>query len=1045
MANEGIMAAPMPMQQQQQQPLQGYVSSLDAYNAASSAMQETNPQAFGEYKAAIGSKLSELNLKSSEIESFVTLLEYMLQYPDQYKEVIRAGIEAGAIEEGDFPPEFDQSFVSTMLAALNEQRIQQVQNVSPEAMGPGPQEPMAMKSGGLADAAKALQARGRGRDTILAHINPQEAEMLRRAGGLGTINPYTGLREYGWLNDAWNGVKGVAKGVGDAVKSVASSPIGRIALSIGLTMYLGPLAAGYGIGTAGTAALVGGGLSALSGGSLQDVLKGAAMGYIGGTIAPSISGYMPGAAGSVLNQGFTGAALGTGFGLASGMSLQDSLKAGAIGGVTAAGVGYGQQKGYIPGGKPVDLGYSPAEQARLEQMGPISLDDNLSINPVNPVGDATSNLPPSTVDKYSPYYKAPVDNLPSSTVDKYSPYYKEPVDNFMVSQAQANAVMEQPGYTPRLSTQSQYLMNTPPTDYSLGTAPLGATNSFLSAETTPVVAPTSTATIQGVNASQPRIENINGRPNYVTFDSNGAPVYKPVPFNERVYSDSGTVSVKPSPPVSYDQPGRFGTDSGVQTSPAPSAMNDASAQFGTSAGGSGQQTANTYYTAGSGQSQDAISMRDAMPPYEMQIAGPRYGDPAPVEDRSSYSLGARGEQVYGSVKDLYNENFATDRPSIQAGNAQAEVAGGKAVAAYRARMEAAGIKPTATGAEAAYDAAYEANAPGFISKYLPLAAAGLGATYLAGGFKEPPADDKPVYDPAYTGTEYIRDNPQAFSGSLYNYQSQGAGAYDPSRVTTYEGGQGAAAPGVVTPTGIMQAQYSPEYGRRRTQALQQYYYSPFIGTAAPIMAAKGGMVTAEPVYMGFGGDVVRAIRGIKEPAAPASSSGGGFGFFKDLAPTITQAVAQRQAQQQQAQQLAQQQQAQQAQQLAQQLAQERARPQYNPYRETSYAGSQSTASPGVVAPTGIMQAQYSPNYGRRRMRPVRAADGGSITEFPRKSGPINGRGTGTSDDIPAMLSDGEFVFTARAVRNAGNGSRRKGAARMYKLMKSLEKGGMVKG
>jgi hypothetical protein len=156
MANEGIMAAPMPMQQQQ--PPQGYVSSLDAYNAASSAMQETNPQAFGEYKTAISLKnLAQLNLKPSEIEAFITLLEYMMQYPDQYKEIIRAGIEEGAIEEGDFPAEFDQAFITTMLAALNEQRIQQAQNVSPEAMGPGPQEPMAMKSGGLADAAKALQ------------------------------------------------------------------------------------------------------------------------------------------------------------------------------------------------------------------------------------------------------------------------------------------------------------------------------------------------------------------------------------------------------------------------------------------------------------------------------------------------------------------------------------------------------------------------------------------------------------------------------------------------------------------------------------------------------------------------------------------------------------------------------------------------------------------------------------------------------------------------------------------------------------------------
>jgi hypothetical protein len=37
-----------------------------------------------------------------------------------------------------------------------------------------------------------------------------------------------------------------------------------------------------------------------------------------------------------------------------------------------------------------------------------------------------------------------------------------------------------------------------------------------------------------------------------------------------------------------------------------------------------------------------------------------------------------------------------------------------------------------------------------------------------------------------------------------------------------------------------------------------------------------------------------------------------------------------------------------------------------------------------------------------------------------------------------MLSDGEFVFTAKAVRNMGNGSRRKGAKKMYALMKNLE-------
>lgn len=818
MANEGIMAAPMPMQQEQQQPPQGYVSSLDAYNAASSAMQETNPQAFGEYKAAIGSTLSGLNLKSSEIESFVTLLEYMLQYPDQYAEIIRAGIEAGAIEEGDFPPQFDQEFISTMLAALNEQRIQQVQNVSPEAMGPGPQEPMAMKSGGLADAAKALQAKGRGKDTILAHITPQEAEMLRKAGGLGSINPYTGLREYGWLKDRWNDVKGAAKSIGNAVKEVAKSPIGRIAITIGATMLLGPVAAGFGIGTAGTAAIVGGGMAALGGGNMNDILKGAALGYLGGAISPTISGYLPGAAGSVLNQGLTGAVMGTGFGLATGMSPEQALKAGAVGGITAAGVGYGQQKGYLPGGpKTIESGETPATATDSMLQQPLES--------VGPVGTALENLPP-----------------PTSTTDPYSPYYTEPAapvrfdeSNFLITDAQNRMITSAPDYTPNLSAQSQYLMKTP-TDYSVGTA-----SDYMQA--------------QGM-------------------------------------SPGAGLGVQGRQPVSLQ--GGFNAPPGG---------------IGLLSAGAGNAPGLTIPTQ-----QDALSFSSP----DATLANQSQLTPQQIESYvtkptafESFTEGAKGlyDRASDAVVGGYNEYLSPSRPSIQAGNEQAALAGDKAVAAYKGRMESAGITPTSAGAEAAYDAAYEANAPGYFSKYAPLAAAGLGVTYLAGGFDAPPPDDKPVYDPAYTGTDYMRDNPQAFSGSLYNYQSQGAGAYDPSRATAYEGGLGAAAPGVVAPTGIMQAQYSPEYGRRRTQALQQYYYSPFIGTAAPIMAAKGG----------------------------------------------------------------------------------------------------------------------------------------SIRNFPRKTGPINGPGTGTSDDIPAMLSDGEFVFTARAVRNAGNGSRRKGAARMYKLMKSLEKGGMVKG
>jgi len=56
-------------------------------------------------------------------------------------------------------------------------------------------------------------------------------------------------------------------------------------------------------------------------------------------------------------------------------------------------------------------------------------------------------------------------------------------------------------------------------------------------------------------------------------------------------------------------------------------------------------------------------------------------------------------------------------------------------------------------------------------------------------------------------------------------------------------------------------------------------------------------------------------------------------------------------------------------------------------------------------------------------------------------GAINGPGTSTSDSIPAMLSDGEFVMNAKAVRGAGDGDRRAGAQRMYDMMRSLERRG----
>ena len=59
----------------------------------------------------------------------------------------------------------------------------------------------------------------------------------------------------------------------------------------------------------------------------------------------------------------------------------------------------------------------------------------------------------------------------------------------------------------------------------------------------------------------------------------------------------------------------------------------------------------------------------------------------------------------------------------------------------------------------------------------------------------------------------------------------------------------------------------------------------------------------------------------------------------------------------------------------------------------------------------------------------------------RPGGESVGPGTGTSDDIPAMLSDGEFVMTAKAVEGAGGGDREVGSQRMMKMMRNFEQGG----
>jgi hypothetical protein len=74
--------------------------------------------------------------------------------------------------------------------------------------------------------------------------------------------------------------------------------------------------------------------------------------------------------------------------------------------------------------------------------------------------------------------------------------------------------------------------------------------------------------------------------------------------------------------------------------------------------------------------------------------------------------------------------------------------------------------------------------------------------------------------------------------------------------------------------------------------------------------------------------------------------------------------------------------------------------------------------------------------------PARQIEGGVIELDARKTGGYIPYGKKERvDDVPAMLAKDEFVFTSRAVKAAGGGSAKRGAEKMYALMKQLESKG----
>ena len=306
---------------------------------------------------AMEAQVQRMPIVPEDLDDAIAMLEFVLQNPDKYGEVRASAIKDGVIDPNMVPEQYDQVFVVSLLIALY-----------------GLQDRLQAKGyarGGLAVAARRIQDEGRGGDDMLAHINHREAEMLKRMGGAGTINPTTGLHEY--------------KSIFKIFMSVLPIALSIFAPGIG-TAVGGFLSAGA-LSGAGAAALGGGAIGALSGG-ITGGWKGALMGGAAGALGGGLGGQVGSSASSALGLGLgkTGQAMlgsgliGAGVGAAgAGISGGNVLKGAAMGaGVGAAGgaigsmasgigtdsaLGLAANRGGQAFGNALAAGYKPKEAA----------------------------------------------------------------------------------------------------------------------------------------------------------------------------------------------------------------------------------------------------------------------------------------------------------------------------------------------------------------------------------------------------------------------------------------------------------------------------------------------------------------------------------------------------------------------------------------------------------------------------------------------------------------------------------------------------------
>ena len=1095
MAAEGIMTLAQPSAPQGPMPTAPQQMDPAMQQQAMQAFMDQDPEEFEQgvdeniaedpaLAQQLQQILSTMGLTQEVKDALLTVIDAIFENPGEYAEIRQELLAAGFPEEL-LPENLDIEFFSTLRFALLRapvsEPVQQFRDGGPVSLKP---------------VAQFLQEQGRNGDTLLAHINPQEAAMLKRMGGSGTINPVTGLREYNFFKKVGRavekGVKSVAKAVVNVVKPVINA----------VKAVVKPITDGV--------------KKLLSNPIIRGIATVAAAVFFAPIAAPVLAGF--GITGAVAT-GVTAMATTTGIGLLAGEKPKDALKQGLAAGVTAGFIDYGATKlGDFFASSPVDptgagnVGAAGNVQTAGNVQAPGGVDKYLQPG-AKPTGfvelrSAASTPPPPPPPPTGFFDKAvnvakdvgkgalkTVGDIGKTAATTIGTGYllqqlggKEPPPNPDDvpggGPTGMDLLMEDPAkYGVTIGDVSTSYINPP---LGQGTSPTGNQGTpFGTVANISVGAPVETTPSPGVTPGLPNVPSsmpfqvatpdfstaMSSTPSFEKFGqatgpspeelaNPNSPFYNPFAAQLAMMNTSA-----PAQPqirafakggiVSVQKFAKGGKVVGRTARGAPIYASSKTGGHSTTATKTKAQLEALNRSKSSQKTRSQEAQRRAATTESARVAENKAARERAAQAERDKQARARAQEAarQGAAEEAKRRNEeqarvarekieqeAQQRAAQQAEQAriraqqeeQARLQGIAEAARIRQQEEDARVRAEQQAQVMAQQRAREAEQARInqgVADYRTMFASGLTPTIQDQAIAAALETDRAANPRSYMTSFQIADLDAeeamkkqlasiAEQQRLYDLEQANV-AKERERQATLEMARLAEQRRVFD---LQQAADAKERERQATlakAAADFEEYKKSLSTPAPAVTTTPSLTA--PISTGGGSGISIAPGGIgtTAPSTPTvapptttapptfsvpminppfdlTSTPNPFGPVARTSVPNTDPTIYR----------------------------------YGPGNELIYSGPQSGA-PAMFAQGGI--AAMAPS----RFRTGSPASG--VMNFPRKTGPINGPGTGTSDSIPAMLSDGEFVFTAKAVRNFGNGSRREGAKKMYQMMKALER------